>query len=566
MSAPFAFDPNMPGAVDLGQAQQQAANFMNSPAPAPVPDALPGPGTILPPLTTSSADLAAGLMARQPNAVVAVPPRPQPAPLPAPLPGAAPLGAPPPPAPAMPAPAPARAPRGGGGAQRTDSLEQDINKIGQQTEAGIQKVQQAKAEGNDELVRAQQDLSVQQRMDAQELAGRQELYRVANEHAEAQEREALQKARDYTIPDFWKGAEGSRVGSVISVAAGAISAGILGGPNNALATINKYTDDYFHKQKEKIDNLYKYAEQTGRLNSETRMRYAQELTQLQAQHVAVQQSIITRIESVKTKNQGLVDEAGLDGLLAAAKSDQVKRVEDYRTNNAHIAQMKAQTAASYASAAESRAKAAAAGQAAAGGSPKLLLQLSGQVQQQIDKDPEAKETFKALQKYQEAQSALQSGTGIGNKLVIDEITKAATSLGARPQSIKVFEQATGGAWERLKGDIQKLQTGNALTPDQVANVQKFLNYTIQEKEQKLQGVRERIATGMKANPAYSAHPEVIEGALSQHFGAQKAAPTAAPAGGGPPPAVLDQARRALSDPNAPPALKAKARQILGVGA
>ena len=456
-----------------------------------------------------------------------------PAPVPPPPPLATPpLGTAPPPE-AVPPVAVPRGAGGGGGAggrpAKTDTLQTDINKIGQQEEVGIQKTQDAKLEASDRLSKAQTDLAVQIQADAAEQAEQTEIRRQANDHAEAQEREALQKARDYTIPDFWQGHEGARVGSVISVAMGSIASAITGGPNGALQTINKYTDDYFHKQKEKIDNLYKYAEQTGRLNDRTRIRYAQELTQLQAQHLAVQQSIITRIEAVKTQNQGLVDQASTDELLAKAKADQVKRVEDYKVNQAHISLMGAQANAANANAAESRAKAAAAKATAGGTSPKLLLQLSGQVQQQIDKDPEAKETFKALHKYEEAQSALKSGTGIGDKLVIDEITKAATGLGARPQSIKVFEQATGSAWERLKGDIQKLQTGKALTPDQSANVAKFLDYTINEKRSKLNNVRERIKSGMLQNPAYKGQPDVIEGALSQHFGTPSASPAPAAA-------------------------------------
>jgi len=141
-----------------------------------------------------------------------------------------------------------------------------------------------------------------------------------------------------------------------------VAAGILGGPNGALQIVNKNVDDYFHRQKEKIDNLYKYAEQTGRLNDKTRLRYAQELVDLKDQHTAVNESILTRIKAATAANRGHVDIATAETMATQKEAEIAKDRMQTPIMRAHLAQMRAQTAASYANAAESRAKAAAAGQ------------------------------------------------------------------------------------------------------------------------------------------------------------------------------------------------------------
>lgn len=247
---------------------------------------------------------------------------------------------------APPAPAPARRPGGGGGGPAApaqpagpSALEQEIIGAGQQGQQGIERTQQAKTEGADALARAQEDLSVQQRMDAQELADRQTRNRALQADLDKQDEANLRKARDYIIPDFWKGAEGSRVGSILSIAMGNIASSVLGGPNAALQIVNKNVDDYFHRQKDKIDNLYRYAEQTGRINDKTRMRYAQELVDLQQQHTAVQASILSRIDAVKAKNQGNVDAASTDSLQSALRMQVAQGRETAQQNQAQIFHM-----------------------------------------------------------------------------------------------------------------------------------------------------------------------------------------------------------------------------------
>lgn len=253
----------------------------------------------------------------------------------------APMAPPPmlPPPPPAAAPVPAARPAGGGGVARVPgvaSLEGEITKAGEQGLQGIQKVQQAKQEGADSLANAYGDLSVEQRAHAAELAETQKSVRVRQAALEQDDQANLQRAREYTIPDFWKGAEGAKVGSILSIAMGGIASGILGGPNGALQIVNKNVDDYFHRQKEKVDNLYRYAEMKGRVNAQTSLRYAQELTDLQAQHLAVQQSILSRIEVVKAKNQGNVDAASTDSLEANLRQQIIDGKERERANRSQI--------------------------------------------------------------------------------------------------------------------------------------------------------------------------------------------------------------------------------------
>lgn len=231
--------------------------------------------------------------------------------------------------------------RGGGGgaapgAPGVADLSGDIARAGEQGLRGIEKTQDAKAQASADMGRAYEDLSVAQRADAQELADTQKDVRARQAELDAQDAANLKRARDYTIPEFWKGREGARVGSILAIIGGGIAQGITGGPNGALQIVNKNVDDYFHREKDKIDNLYKYAEQTGRLNNQTRMRYAQELTDLQAQHLAVQQSVLSRIEAVKAKNQGNVDAAAYDTLAANLQQQIIDGKERERQNRSQI--------------------------------------------------------------------------------------------------------------------------------------------------------------------------------------------------------------------------------------
>jgi len=269
---------------------------------------------------------------------------------------AAPLAAP---APTTAAPVAAPARHGGGSAQ--GDLEKDIVKVGKDQVQAVEDKQKAVADAADASAAATRDLEVQQRADAQQLSDRQAEVRARQAELDRQDAANLQHARDTVIPDFWAGAPGARVASIVSMAMGGIAQGILGGPNGAMDVINRQTDKYFQQQKEKIDNLYKYAELQGRVNNQTRLSYAQQLVDLKDQHAAVQQSILTHIDQVEKQNKGNIARADTEGLKAALQQDILKTRQQSRVERAHIAEMAAQTDLARANAEKSRAEAKVAG-------------------------------------------------------------------------------------------------------------------------------------------------------------------------------------------------------------
>ena len=289
----------------------------------------------------------------------------------APPPGPMPASPPPMPMPgppvAAPAPVPVPARRSGGGAApatpKVDEFGRQIEAGAQRAQQGVDELQTAKAEGAEAKANLQGGLADLQEAQADERKAAAERNSKLSAHLEEQDAANLKKARDYTIPAFWEGHKGAEIGSIISMAAGGIASGILGGPNGAAQIVQKKVDDYFYREKEKVDNLYKYAEQTGRLNDKTRLRYAQELSDLGAQHLAVTQSVLTRINEVETRNQGAVDRAMVTGLKANLEQAYQKQLQDYRTTQAELANhtltARANAAQSYAAAGASRAAAAA---------------------------------------------------------------------------------------------------------------------------------------------------------------------------------------------------------------
>jgi ribosomal protein S13 len=209
-------------------------------------------------------------------------------------------------------------------------MEGDLTAAGQKAVQGVRQVQEAEGAASDQIAKAQQGLSDLQGEQAEELRQRQQQTREVHAELDKQDAANLKTARDYTIPDFWKGHEGAQVGSIIAMAMGSIAQGILGGQNGAAMLVNKKVDDYFHRQKDKVDNLYRYAESQGKLNDATRHRYVQDLLNLQQQHTAVNQSVISHIKSVEAQNQGNINRASTDSLIAQLEQKNLKQIEDHR--------------------------------------------------------------------------------------------------------------------------------------------------------------------------------------------------------------------------------------------
>lgn len=173
----------------------------------------------------------------------------------------------------------------------------------------------AKAAQDDARAQAERDAAVQHQADAQEAADLRAEHAKAAQAAEDQTQQALIAARDKAIPDFWAGREGSRVSASLLVGLGGAASALLGTSKNGAADIIQgNVDSYYSREKEKIDNLYKFAAAKGKMQDDLRMRQAGELAELQVQHGATNLAIADHINEILQASQGRVDVAAANEL------------------------------------------------------------------------------------------------------------------------------------------------------------------------------------------------------------------------------------------------------------
>lgn len=198
---------------------------------------------------------------------------------------------------------------------------QDIQKrIEQGTAAegkALDEIHGAKETGADAVQKAQDDRQELARQQAADLAAQQLYVRDRQAALDKEDADNLAKARDQVIPDFWESREGDLVGAAITAALSGAAAGLLGSTHNAaLEAIQHNVDGYFTRERQRIDGLYKYAEQKGLLNDKTRAQYAGELTDLMQNHAYAMQAAADRVQEVSDQAKGLVDQKQVDLLKA----------------------------------------------------------------------------------------------------------------------------------------------------------------------------------------------------------------------------------------------------------
>lgn len=200
------------------------------------------------------------------------------------------------------------------------------------------------------------DLSVQRQLNAAELAEKQEQNRKLHAELEADDARNLKVATEAKIPDFWQGRQGQLVGSALAIALSGAGAGLLGSnQNTALAAVNHNVDQYFTREKEKIDGLFKAASAKRQINDSTRHRYAQELLDLKDQHTMVLESVLDRVKQVAAEAKTAADVSAVQFLQAQLGEKIVKDRMEIRQLRADLKLKAAQTNAANANAAESRA-------------------------------------------------------------------------------------------------------------------------------------------------------------------------------------------------------------------
>jgi hypothetical protein len=196
----------------------------------------------------------------------------------------------------------------------------------------------ANAAAADAKAQAEADARVQHQLEAQEAADLRAAHAQAAQAAEDRTQKALVAARDAKIPDFWAGREGARTSAALAVGIGGFAAGLLGSSKNGAADIiQNNVDSYYRREKEKIDNLYKYAEGQGKAQDDLRMRQAAELAELQVQHGATNLAIADHINEIVAASQGRINIAEANAIKAKVLEEGQKSILAGRKTLAEIA-------------------------------------------------------------------------------------------------------------------------------------------------------------------------------------------------------------------------------------
>jgi hypothetical protein len=123
------------------------------------------------------------------------------------------------------------------------------------------------------------------------------------------------EAHKTTIPDFYDGSSGRHVAAAISMALGEAGRGLTAFAtganvgNTAKDVIDNQIRLYATQQKEKIDNLFKYAAARNQLGEEQKANWASKLNDLQFQMAALHQSVADHVLEVSAAAKGRVDQA-----------------------------------------------------------------------------------------------------------------------------------------------------------------------------------------------------------------------------------------------------------------
>lgn len=532
----------------------------------------------------------APVAANAPPEVVPAPAAAAPAPVEAPPPVAAPQvapGAPAPPTPAAPATPVKAGGGGGGGAARARAPEgpaigatpENIERAALNEEAqgnveaqtGLKK-EQAGQSAADLAAVAQQRVKDEQAIAEAQKKGN-EYVQQAKAHFDERDRayqDALEENKTHTV--FAGKSTWNMASTYLGMALGAIGAGFSaagGHPtgNMAVQQLNTEIERDMQKQRTNIEGL-----KDSTAMALTGLKNATDAKQsLLNDLLAKQNAAYASLEAQARSNAAAfgVKAADLEGseLMTTLKRGQLdaqaaheRQVQqDYLTRlktHAEIGELGARAEEARAGAALKRAQAS--GEVGPGG-VNINLKLNSAVEQAIDKDAPAKATMKKQAELSGARAAIDSGNPVAIGGALDGLVKSYTGLGARKQMIEIFQRRLGGSVDQVLGQIQGWQNGNSMTPDMV----KRLRGAVVDAENALSaeeyGHRQRIGAGLKKNPAFRGHEDVVDAVLDQKFGEGAPGTTAAPAD-----PIREQAQRALNDPNAPPAVKAKAKAYLGL--
>ncbi|HUG49869.1 MAG TPA: hypothetical protein VLZ78_02620 [Terrimesophilobacter sp.] len=259
------------------------------------------------------------------NTPIVAPPPAAAAAAPAPAqPGAPPIAmAPEPPAlpPAGPAPI-----RGPGGMPRLPSRDTRlIDAAYQSEEDAIREQGAASRAGADAEAAAIAEGRQRKQAAAEQVAQLQQHARDAVRAINQRTQDAYDEARNTTIPDFWAGREGAHVGAAILAGIGsgaqaltAFGTGVNVG-NNALQIIERNVERYYTQQRDRINDLFKYAAARQQLGQQEIHEWAQQLNDLQYQIAATYADISDHVQEVNAASRGRSDQARANTLIAQTR-------------------------------------------------------------------------------------------------------------------------------------------------------------------------------------------------------------------------------------------------------
>jgi len=311
-------------------------------------DAVARPTAVAPaPIQATPADITAAQAAGVTIPPSLLPPTPTVPAAPVAPPATSPTDLPPPP------PLPASPGIGGGGGG--SSLEKQVISANKEEQTAARLSADAQAQKSEAVARAQEDAQAQHLAQSEEIRQTRAQHSQALAESTAQANKALEEAHNSKIPDFWAGDEGKLTWAVAASTIGGFASSMLGQPNAAYNIIQHNVDTFYSREKDRIDNLYKYAEARGRMTDQLRLQQAADLSELQIQHSATNLSVADHINSVMNEAQGKVDRTQGDVLAAQLKSKGVEGIEKARLNLAQISLMRAQAAEASAKAAAAKA-------------------------------------------------------------------------------------------------------------------------------------------------------------------------------------------------------------------
>ena len=201
---------------------------------------------------------------------------------------------------------------------------------------------EARRQGAEQIAAQQKDLQAQR-------VQRDQFFRQVNQESA----DALEKAHNATVPDFWEGKEGQMVTAAILVGLGAVAQGLtafgtgVNIGNGAQQTINHAVDSYYDRKKDEINNLYKYAAAKGQLDEQKKLDYATKLNDLQFDIAATHQSIQDHLAEVAAQGRGAIDQSHFAQLAAENEQRTQGLQQAAAMGRAQIVRMKAETSIGY---------------------------------------------------------------------------------------------------------------------------------------------------------------------------------------------------------------------------